>query len=274
MAENVIGNVEQQRMYASVKDIADLDAPIYRIFPLWFFEECLRIKHITLIRPHTWEDPLEVVGDAIAVNGWADKQVVINQDLPPVFAQCWSATAESDTLLRAYSRVDKDTHFRRNTSPRYEGVQVRTTTRKLIRALMEKAKGSPHGKCYIGTVRYIPHNEILQGIANTIRSHGIDAFREPDVRADLLFLKRQAFQHEAEVRLLYFCNESCADNLFRVPIDPNELFDEITFDPRLELFEQREREAVARSLGYKGPIRESDLYQRIILQVSLDRDSN
>lgn len=54
-----------------------------------------------------------------------------------------------------------------------------------------------------------------------------------------------------------------------MPIEPSAVFDEISFDPRLETFERRERGAVIRSLGYKGAITESDLYQRTLLQVGL-----
>jgi hypothetical protein len=55
----------------------------------------------------------------------------------------------------------------------------------------------------------------------------------------------------------------------RVKIDPNVLFDEVTFDPRLELFERKEREAVIKNLGYTGKIVDSNLYQRPELVVRL-----
>jgi hypothetical protein len=54
-----------------------------------------------------------------------------------------------------------------------------------------------------------------------------------------------------------------------VPINPNEVFEEIAFDPRLATFERREREAIIRSLEYTGKITETGLYQRTLLQVSL-----
>lgn len=68
--------------------IADRDAPIYRIFPLWFLEEALRLRQLVLARPSSWEDPFEVVGDAIAVDrrrGDHIEQKIINQSLPPAF---------------------------------------------------------------------------------------------------------------------------------------------------------------------------------------------
>jgi hypothetical protein len=76
------------------------------------------------------------------------------------------------------------------------------------------------------------------------------------------------FSHEAEVRMICVCDLP-EQPLMQIPVDPSSIFDEVTFDPRLETFEQREREAVARSLNYKGPVRRSDWYTVILLQVIL-----
>lgn len=264
MAKDAVGSP------CDVIGLSDPDAPIYRIFPLWCLEESLRLRRITLVQPRAWEDPFEIIGEAIAVSQWSAGQVIINQDLPPAFAQCWSATSESDTLQRAYSRVDKDPRFKRNTCPRYEGVQVKSTARKLLQALCAQPPSVGIGHAYAGAVRYLNHDKILQRIANTIAAYGLDAFRVPRNRADLLLLKRPAFEHEGEVRLLYVCNEESSETLLHVPVDPNDVFDEIRFDPRLEPFEFRERESVIRSLGYHGTVGQSELYHRTLLQVVLE----
>ncbi|EKO3577004.1 hypothetical protein P0F01_003152, partial [Vibrio metschnikovii] len=60
-------------------------------------------------------------------------------------------------------------------------------------------------------------------------------------------------------------------SLLQVQIDPNTLFDEVSFDPRLDEFERREREDVVRNLGFTGTINNNDLYQRILLQISIDK---
>jgi hypothetical protein len=252
-------------------ELSDPDKPIYRIFPIWALEEALRLRRITLMQPIAWDDPFEIVGDAIAVNRPHSGQKIINQDLPPVFAQCWSATAESDTLLRAYSRVEKDPRFKRNISARYEGVQVKSTPRKLLQALQVQSFSSS-GNAYVGTVQYWSRNHILQWIANTIQKNGLDAFCVPATRATLLLLKRTAFQHESEVRLLFVCNQVGYPEIFRhiEDIDPNEVFEEISFDPRLERFEAEERKSTIRSLGYSGTIANSELYHRTLLEVNLN----
>ena len=253
--------------------VPDPDRPIYRVFPLWFLEEALRLRHLVLVPPARWEDPYEVVGNAIAVNTRRKdriEQVIINQELPPVYAQCWSATAESDTLLRAYSRVVKDPHFRRNTCPRDEGVQVRSTPRKLIQALISGTSTTLKGHWFLGSVIYLSEAAVLQEIANAIGQHGLRVFEVPSNRAKLLLLKREAFSHEAEMRAIFVQQDREPNEpIMQVTIDPSEIFEEIVFDPRLETFERRERETIIKSLGFKGVIRDSGLYQGTLLEVGM-----
>jgi hypothetical protein len=253
--------------------VNDINTAIYRIFPLWFLEETLRLRQLVLTSPEIWEDPLEIVGDAINVIKLCEglpKSVIINQSLPPAFAQCWSTTAESDTLLRAYSKVLKDPHFRRNICPRDEGVKVRSTPRKLLKALLAGTPDKMKGHWFLGKVMYLSREALFQEIANAIKKCGLKVFEEPKNRARLLLLKREAFSHEDEVRVIFVQkNPEPRNKLINVKINPSEVFDEISFDPRLEKFEFKEREMVIKNLGYKGVITESELYKRIVLQVDL-----
>lgn len=166
---------EPDRNHLPVDDglirVSDANAPIYRIFPLWFFEESLRLRQLALVAPSKWEDPFEVVSNAIAVDirrGNRIEQVIINQSLPPAFAQCWSRTGESDSLLRAYSRVFKDPHFGRNICPRNEGVRVRSSPRKLLQAVRSGNPSGLKGQWFIGAVIYLSGDALLQEIANAI----------------------------------------------------------------------------------------------------------
>ena len=52
----------------SIIRIDQPDDPIHRIFPLWFLEDTLRRRKLALASPRRWEDPFEIIGDAIAVN--------------------------------------------------------------------------------------------------------------------------------------------------------------------------------------------------------------
>ncbi|NMF87078.1 hypothetical protein [Aromatoleum petrolei] len=247
--------------------ISNLDVPIYRIFPVWHLEEAVRLRRAVLVPPRRWDDPFEVVGNAISVD-CQDGPEIINQSLPQAYAQCWSLTEESDTLLRAYSRVVKDALFGRNTSPRDEGVRVRSTPRKLLGALKRGTPVGLTGEWFLGAVKYVGRTELLQELANAIGAHGKRVFYYPANHAKLLLLKRSAFSHEAEVRAIFVQHDTDQDHdLLSIPLDPNEVFDEITFDPRLQTSERKEREAVLRSLGYSGSFGESELYHRTLLQV-------
>ena len=59
--------------------------------------------------------------------------------------------------------------------------------------------------------------------------------------------------------------------MVHVPIDPNLIFEEVTFDSRLGEFERLEREAVARKLGYTGTFGDSNLYRGQALLILLDK---
>jgi hypothetical protein len=156
--------------------ISDPDEPIYRIFPLWFLEESLRLKQLALVSPELWEDPYELVPDNIIIDDGSTPSGThhIIQYLRPTFAQAWSRTRESDTLLRAYSRVVKDPHFNRNICPRDEGVRVRSTPRKLLVALQTWCPTDFGRTCFIGAVQYFPKDQLLQQFANLIGSKGKD----------------------------------------------------------------------------------------------------
>jgi hypothetical protein len=119
---------------------------------------------------------------------------------------------------------------------------------------------------------YADGDQILQDLTNLIDQHGAEALAQGKLRASLLLQKRSAFQHEAEVRLIYIEGRDVpATSLVHVPINPNDVFDEVAFDPRLAEFERREREAVARSLGYTGTFAKSELYTGQALLVTLDK---
>lgn len=246
--------------------VENLDGPVYRIFPLWCLEESLRLRQMSLVQPRIWEDPFESIEESTHIQQPDGSLISIASDVHPIYAQCWSTMQESDTLIRAYSRVDKDARFKRNTCPRYEGVQVRSTPRKLMRALCAQ-RFSSNGLPYVGKVDYMLREKIEEYIASKVRLCGPGAFSAPNERALLYLLKRSAFEHESEIRLLYVCSEACSDDRLVMSIDPNELFEEIQFDPRLEPFEVDARKSVYGALGYSGEMKRSELYHKTLLPV-------
>jgi hypothetical protein len=255
----------------------DPNRPIYRIYPLWFFEEALGSRQLVLVSPRRWEDPYENLAELTMLEDQSVapfKQESLQLFLYPVYAQCWSMTAESDALLRAYSRVEIDSVVKRNKVPHLEGVKVRSTPAKIRAAVdAELARratlASTAGmKCFIEAVQYRNDVEIQQFIANLVGHTRLTEVGQGQLRASLAFLKRPEFHHEAEVRVVVVDEKkNNRDDILRIPFDPNVVFEEVTFDPRLIPFEREERKANAQKLGYKGPFPDSMLYQGVLLQV-------
>nr|WP_176453700.1 hypothetical protein [Vibrio parahaemolyticus] len=129
-----------------------------------------------------------------------------------------------------------------------------------------------YGTWFMGAVNYLDRQSLFNYIGNTIRKHGLKVYSNPNYRARLLLLKREVFSHENELRVLFVQSEiQSTRSLLQVQIEPNMVFDEVSFDPRLDLFERKEREDVVRKLGFLGSINNNDLYQRVLLQISIDK---
>jgi hypothetical protein len=93
-------------------------------------------------------------------------------------------------------------------------------------------------------------------------------------RAESLCCKRSQFSHENEVRLLCIGPDKLGtgDNVKHFPIDPNTLFTEVAFDPRLVKFEQVERITTLRALNFTGAIREDTSYVGTFVVVPMASD--
>jgi hypothetical protein len=246
------------------------DKPLYRIFPLWFFEDMLRVRRLVLVPPAYWEDPKEDLPSKIMMQGPNHQQKSLALYLNTTLAQCWSFESESDSLLRAYSRVTIDKILSRNIEPRWEGVQVRTTPAKLAQALKPYADRVPWGQFYLGRVEYLEDDAVSQKIVNILGRVGPYEIGRGDNRAHSLLLKRKQFQHEDEVRLIFVADDMREmGEPLTVNVVPNDFIDDVRFDPRLVLFERRERENYARRLGYTGSFSDSGLYQSVFYQTLL-----
>jgi hypothetical protein len=257
--------------------IVDLDRPIHRIFPIWRFEEVLRLRQLTLVKPSMWIDPREDICKKFFMTpqleaGFKKAGRQLSDYLSECWAQCWSYEADSDVLLRAYSRVIIDPIAQRNTTPSEEGVRVTTTARRLIKMLNDWSGVHQNYHFHLAGVTYEAEQNFGQQLAN--RLTGTDGplyFSQPDGRAESLCTKRARFSHENEVRLLCVGDEKLGQggNIKRFPIDPNSVFTEIAFDPRLISFERRERETWFRSSGYSGTILEDASYLPVLISIQM-----
>ena len=217
---------------------------IYRIFTKDRLFQLFRDRKNVLVWPSKWEDPFEnfVLKSPVQTEGGEMGTFAFHDDF---YGQCWTLLQASDAMWRIYS-------------PNKDAVRVRTTIEKLGRNLSEPLGQWAHVQAFIGKVEY-RSDRALREFSGSIFKNGLNA----EALARSLLIKRSAFRHEREIRLLYLEKENVKhpDGLFRYAVDPHALIDQIMIDPRLTLCEAEafKREIRAKT-GFKGSIKRSLLY--------------
>lgn len=223
------------------------NTPIYRIFTLERGLEAVVEKKLSLARPHRWEDPYENALYHRQVQTTQSEAVSLDSLRNCLYAQCWTEDGNSDALWRIYS-------------PDKNGFRATTTVGKLLKAISENA-GIRKTDCSIGKVNYC-HQEIVEELFSRIElTDFTDSTGLKPVK--FLLIKRNAFQHEREVRVAYNHPNSGANphgDFKSFDIDPNTLFDRLLFDPRISEVEYTNVVSQIRQSGYTREIGKSTLY--------------
>lgn len=218
----------------------ELDKPVYRIMPVHRLLECFQKRQLVLLPPKKWDDPFEnmllsakvMLGDGEV----ADMQPIRDK----VYGQCWTLHRETDAMWRIYS-ADKS------------GAKVRSTPRKLLEALKVADGKFSEIQCFIGRVRYMTQKALVSKLKS------LDLFNSNGSGiAESLIYKRDEFRHEREIRLLY---TGPSRDVHAFSIDPNELFEEVVFDPRMDAELYKAYKAAVKSKGFSNRIAQSVLYR-------------
>jgi hypothetical protein len=220
----------------------DLDRSIYRIVEFKRFQQIFEGRSNTLVSPALWEDPFEnfilkcpivLVTGEIGHAGFRDQY----------FGQCWTLKSASDAMWRIYSH-DK------------QGIRIRTTIRKLLWSLANHCKEWADVCAFIGKVQYLNEKKLTEF------AHRTWDRVDPENFAKTLLVKRPAFSHEGEVRLIYFERDDSrrGEKLYTYPVDPHDLIGQVMCDPRLgpEGFSALSEQI--RGTGFKGQLLRSLLY--------------
>ena len=219
----------------------ELDKPIYRIMPVSRLLQCLEEQRLVLVPPIKWDDPFEnwLLSSRVKLSSTGelgDMESIRNK----VYGQCWTQHRETDAMWRIYS---SDTN----------GAKVKTTPRKLLEALKADTPQFSDVSCIIGKVRYQTQKQLVSSLKS------LDLFNTngSGVAKSLLY-KRREFSHEREVRIVYTEGTGA---IHPFTIDPNSIFDEIVFDPRVDkhLFSAYKTAVVAK--GFPGRVDQSVLYK-------------
>ena len=211
------------------------DQRLYRIIRFDRFVQMLKSDEWHFAHPSEWEDPYETRITSVLSHA--------------LFAQCWCRKGVSDAMWRIYSQ-DK------------LGVRIQTTKQKLQSALLAVSSKRDIG-FRISNVQYL--NE-LEYIARDDRIQADLKNRPTFARASAhLFLKRVAFDHEAETRVVVFdANqplESIAKSV-KVELNSRQLIDSVLVDPRApEEFLEAYRHFLKDRLGFPGSVKKSLLYR-------------
>ena len=220
---NILGNINRNSL-------------IYRIFTREHFFNLFEEKTNTLVLPEKWQDPFENFLSKSKVRRISGEFVRF-RFRQKIYAQCWSTHNASDAMWRIYS-------------PHNTAVRVRSTVGKLLDSLCTAQGKTEETSCYVGRVEYLTE-ENLREFARSTFLHGLG----PDALARSLLIKRKAFRHEREVRLIYLdTNESSEKrSIFTYDIAPHELFDQVMIDPRISYKEFQEfKNSVVERTGLPG----------------------
>jgi hypothetical protein len=228
-----------------------LDTEIFRVYSLDKFLISLNEKSIHFIKPKYWDDPFE--GFFLENTFWRTERGTKVHWIPEIdrerfYAQCWTFNKESDFMWRLYA-------------PKKDGIMIRSTIRKIIQYL----QGMPNGEFFIGKVVYHTQNEIKGKYLQIDKS-----FSLLNLILESLLIKRAEFKEENELRLIHFSPDSSTPGDGPIGFsDPSAfdtfdrlLFDEIIIDPRLKKTVYNSTKRIIETLGYKGMIRQSRLYDK------------
>ena len=231
MVDKKIIDILISTVFIHEKQIDDkelLETKIYRYYWINDLLESLESKKIKLKKPHLWNDPFENLffnSEIRHIDGEiADLSVTKEQ----IFAQCWTLKKESDLMWNSYIKGK-------------EGAKVTTTLGNLLKAI---------SGCYFAFVKgvsYWTQNEILEYFAKPIP---LKIFDSPLFTT--LFIKREEFEEEQEVRLVFHDSLRNRDPKDRIKIanfniqdylqsdfayidfEPDFLFSEIVLHPQMD----------------------------------------
>lgn len=231
----------------------EYDKPIYRIISLKRLIELFQSSTNALVHPSLWEDPYEnfILKSKVKLVSGEIAEYTYHENF---YGQCWTLHQSSDAMWRIYS-------------PDNHGIRIKTTVRKLLSSLYHGGAHKPDMSCVVGKVQYLSQTK-LNHFANNIYSNG--SLKKEYLFKSLL-VKRKAFSHEKEVRVLYYDMKRNEDGqVFNYSLNTHDFIEQLMVDPRLSVTDANEFKAtIKKRTSYNGKIKRSLLYaapEQIILR--------
>ena len=221
------------------------ETKIYRIFPQMRFFNLFEERKNGLVKPRKWDDPFENVflQSPVALSSGETRRFEFHDD---VYGQCWTLETASDAMWQIYSKGG-------------DGIRVRTTVGKLIDSIRAVHGQWADVSCFIGRVKYRSEIELKQ-----FGKSMFSQYPREEAIAQSLLIKRKAYKHENEVRLIYHAVNSTneSDIVYKYDIDPLAVFDQAMVDGRVgsEDFVALKQRIARRTGLSKSRIKRSLLY--------------
>tara|TARA_R110002051_G_scaffold320520_5_gene406016 strand:+ start:15113 stop:15862 length:750 start_codon:yes stop_codon:yes gene_type:complete len=222
-----------------------MDAHIYRIMKEKYVVSLFKDRENVLVQPGRWKDKFE--NFQLSLGGTLDGEKFEYTFRDDFVGQCWTSEYLSEAMWGIYAN-----------DPAQRFLRIRSTPRRLLKALEKAHPEMPQDTCFVGKVQYETTNKIKQ-----FQAAGGTLQISPLRFAQSLLIKRKAFKHENEVRLLFFGDAKNCDQkgCYRYQVDPHEMITQIMADPNRDrkAWKADKAEIVART-GFKGPIKRSKIY--------------
>lgn len=236
--------MKKARPELSFTDNINENDSLYRYISLAQFLSLVENEELLLKKITLWEDTWEGL----------DKQIPRRKDdggleyphttlADSVVGQCWTYEKDSDAMWRIYS-------------PDKQGVMIETKAKNFF-----YIKGLRHA--ILARVKYFNNDNFLEKIKE-IENDKSYRF------AGTMILKRDAFKHENEVRLLVCMQSYMHDSdinawnieTYGFKVNPFEFIESITFDPRADQWFVSTMKKYCNSKGFTCPVTKSKLYDR------------
>lgn len=215
-----------------ISDDLQMEQKIYRYLNIKHFISMVENKKTYLTRVIDWEDTWEAPLKKIPIDSDMEEVDEYFETYEYIYAQCWSKNSDSDAMWRIYS-------------PNKDGIMIQSTVKRLVDSM---------NLDYYLLAPVVYFSDLQDGL--------YELYEHPyeDHLAGAL-LKRKAFSHEEEVRLLSIPDSNIKDKYFEIEIDPDQLIEGIILDPRCEKWYLDTMVNYCRRSGLIAIPQKSDLYE-------------
>ena len=184
--------------------------------------------------PSVWDDPYD--------------RPPIHKQAPNIFAQCWCRKAVSDAMWRIYS-------------PHSLGVRIGTTA-QLLQDAMRVAQAKEGIKFRLQNIKYVHPGLLPDELAKLELARKARPSFATTIAS--LFLKRRAFDHEHETRLVIHQDPVAAGKArlgISIEIEAAKLIESIWIDPRApKEYIDAFKYYLKSKIKFRGTVAQSSLY--------------